>query len=56
LTQQRRNAGAASQLEVLDAERTLCNAQQNSVAGQADLLKDFVSLQKSLGLGWRAPS
>jgi NodT family efflux transporter outer membrane factor (OMF) lipoprotein len=56
LTQQRRNAGAASQLEVLDAERTLCNAQQNSVAGQADLLKDFVSLQKSLGLGWRTAS
>jgi len=23
------------------------------VAAQAELLKDFVSLQKSLGLGWR---
>jgi hypothetical protein len=25
------------------------------VAGQAELLKDFVSLQKSLGIGWQAP-
>lgn len=54
LTQQRRNAGVASQIELLDAERTLYNVQQNAVGGQADLLKDFVSLQKSLGLGWRA--
>jgi multidrug efflux system outer membrane protein len=56
LTQQRRNAGAASQIDLLDAERTLYNVQQNSIGGQADLLKDFVSLQKSLGLGWRTPS
>jgi hypothetical protein len=27
--------------------------QQNRISGDADLLKDFVSLQKSLGLGWQ---
>ena len=53
LMQQRRTAGTASQLDLLDAERTLHDIEQNTIAGQAELLKDFVSLQKSLGLGWQ---
>lgn len=54
LTQQRRNAGASSLIDLQDAERALYNAQQSTLDGQADLLKDYVSLQKSLGLGWKA--
>jgi multidrug efflux system outer membrane protein len=54
--QQRRTAGAASQIDLLDSQRTSNNVQQNTIAGQADLLKDFVSLQKSLGLGWKMQS
>jgi outer membrane protein TolC len=49
---QRYGAGASSLIDLLDTEREQFSAQQNLVEGQADLLKDFVSLQKSLGLGW----
>jgi len=53
LQQQRYRAGTASMLEWLDVERTRVATQQNRISGDADLLKDFVSLQKSLGLGWQ---
>jgi len=53
LQQQRYRAGTASMLEWLDVERTRVVAQQSRISGDADLLKDFVSLQKSLGLGWQ---
>lgn len=53
LQQQRYRAGTASMLEWLDVERTRVAAQQNRISGDADLLKDYVSLQKSLGLGWQ---
>jgi len=53
LTQQRYRAGTTSALEWLDAERTRFTAEQNRIAGDADLVKDFVALQKSLGLGWQ---
>ncbi|MDB5780709.1 efflux transporter outer membrane subunit [Caballeronia mineralivorans] len=53
LMRQRYTAGASSLIDLLDTQRTQFSAQQNVVAGQAELLKDFVSLQKSLGLGWR---
>ncbi|MEX3948940.1 efflux transporter outer membrane subunit [Paraburkholderia sp. EG287B] len=53
LMRQRYRAGASSLVDLLDTQRTEFAAQQNVVSGQADLLKDFVSLQKSLGLGWR---
>ncbi|MEA3122495.1 MAG: hypothetical protein QOH33_2073, partial [Paraburkholderia sp.] len=33
---------------------TQFSARQDVVAGQAELLKDFVLIQKSLGLGWRS--
>ena len=53
LMHQRYEAGASSLIDLLDTQRAQFSAQQNLVAGQADLLKDFVSLQKSLGLGWK---
>lgn len=56
LMQQRRSAGTASLIDLLDAERALCDVQQNTIEGQAELIRDFVSLQKSLGLGWRDAS
>lgn len=56
LMQQRRIAGTASEIDLLDAQRALYSAQQNAIQGEADLLKDFVSLQKSLGLGWQVTS
>jgi len=53
LTRQRYAAGTASLIDLLDAQRVEYSAQQDVVSGQAALLEDFVSLQKSLGLGWR---
>jgi NodT family efflux transporter outer membrane factor (OMF) lipoprotein len=53
LTRQRYRAGTSSALDWLDAERTRFSAQQNRIAGDADLIKDYVALQKSLGLGWK---
>jgi NodT family efflux transporter outer membrane factor (OMF) lipoprotein len=55
LTQQRYRAGTSSALDWLDAERTRFSAEQNRIAGDADLIKDYVALQKSLGLGWQPP-
>lgn len=54
LTRERYRAGTASTLDWLDAERTRFDAEQNRVAGDAQLLKDFVSLHKALGLGWQS--
>ena len=54
LEQQRRQAGVVGQLDLLDARRNDIDAQLKSLDGQATLLKDFVALQKSLGLGWQA--
>ncbi|QGZ63454.1 efflux transporter outer membrane subunit [Paraburkholderia acidisoli] len=53
LMRQRYRAGASSLVDLLDTQRAEFVAQQDVVSGQAELLKDFVSLQKSLGLGWR---
>ncbi len=52
LTRQRYTAGVALLIDLLDAQRTQFAAQQDVVAAQADMLKDFEALQKSLGLGW----
>ena len=54
LVRARYAAGASSMIDLLDAQRTEYAAQQDVVSGQASLLDDFVSLQKSLGLGWRS--
>ncbi|WP_416760889.1 efflux transporter outer membrane subunit [Roseateles sp. So40a] len=56
LARQRRAAGAASQIDLLDARRRDIDARLKSLDGEAELLKDFVALQKSLGLGWADPS
>jgi len=56
LMRQRYRAGASSLVDLLDTQRVEFSAQQDVVAGQAELLNDFVSLQKSLGLGWQHPS
>jgi NodT family efflux transporter outer membrane factor (OMF) lipoprotein len=53
LVQQRYSAGVSTLIDLLDTQRTRFSAQQDVVAGQAELLKDFVLIQKSLGLGWR---
>jgi len=53
LMRQRYAAGVATLIDLLDTQRQEFTAQQNVVAGQAELLKDFVSLQKSLGMGWQ---
>lgn len=54
LTRERYRAGTASTLDWLDAERTRFDAEQNRIGGDAQLLKDFVSLHKALGLGWQS--
>ncbi len=54
LTEMRYRAGTSSALDWLDAERTRFSAEQDRVAGEADLIKDYVALQKSLGLGWQS--
>ena len=56
LTRQRYRAGTASTLDWLDAERTRFSAEQDRIAGDAQLLKAFVTLQKALGLGWQVGS
>lgn len=56
LQQQRYRAGTASMLEWLDVERTRVVAQQDRISGDATLLRDYVSLQKALGLGWTPAS
>lgn len=53
LTRQRYRAGTTTLIDLLDTQRSEFAAQQDVVAGQAELLDDFVSLQKSLGLGWK---
>lgn len=56
LIQQRHAAGVATAIDLLDTERTQFSAQQDVIAGRAELLKDFVLIQKSLGLGWQSQS
>ena len=56
LARQRRDAGAASQVDLLDARRLDTDARLKSLDSEAELLKDFVALQKSLGLGWAPPA
>ena len=56
LTEQRYRAGTTSALDWLDAERTRFSAEQNRIAADAQLIKDYISLQKSLGLGWQPPA
>ena len=54
LSEQRYRAGTTSALDWLDAERTRFTAEQNRISGDAELVTDYIALQKSLGLGWQA--
>jgi len=52
LVQRRYQGGAASLIDVLDAQRQQILTRQALAEGQARLTNDYVALQKSLGLGW----
>jgi len=56
LMQQRYRAGAATLIDMLDAERQRVSAQQSLSQAVAGLTNDYVALQKALGLGWRTPT
>jgi NodT family efflux transporter outer membrane factor (OMF) lipoprotein len=52
LAAQRYREGAASSLETLDADRQRLMADDQLNSAEADLSRDYVALQKSLGLAW----
>ena len=52
LTGLRVAGGTATSLDVLEAERARLQAETNVTGARASVTQDFVSLQKSLGLGW----
>lgn len=56
LTRRRYQAGTASLIDVLDAQRQQNQARQALAQDQAQLTTDYVALQKSLGLGWGTAS
>lgn len=53
LMAQRREAGAASQIDLLDVQRQRLQAQDAAAQAQLQLLLRYVALHKSLGLGWQ---
>ncbi|QHI98866.1 efflux transporter outer membrane subunit [Xylophilus rhododendri] len=55
LAQLRWRGGTISQLDALDAERQRLQAEDGLTQGATALLTQYVSLQKSLGLGWSEP-
>ncbi|MEE1920975.1 efflux transporter outer membrane subunit [Pseudomonas sp. 148P] len=54
ISEQRYRGGSRSALDWLDAERTRNEAEQQRITGEAELLASYVTLQKSLGLGWQS--
>ena len=54
--QQRFRAGTATLIDTLDVERQRVAAEQQLSVATAGLTTDYVALQKSLGLGWSAPT
>lgn len=55
LTRERFAAGTASLIDSLDTERERRSAEDQLVSAKSDLMVAYVTLQKSLGLGWGAP-
>ena len=55
LTRLRYSGGTASTIDVLDTERQRLQAEGDLASAQAALTLDFISLEKSLGLGWQEP-
>nr|WP_087573510.1 efflux transporter outer membrane subunit [Sphingomonas sp. CDS-1] len=53
LMRQRFEAGAATRIQLLDAERQSLSAAQTLSQGTAAMTADYIALQKALGLGWR---
>ncbi|WP_164271683.1 efflux transporter outer membrane subunit [Stenotrophomonas sp. B1-1] len=53
LMTQRRQAGATSQIDLLDVQRQRLQAQDGAAQARLQLLVRYVALQKSLGLGWQ---
>lgn len=52
LTDLRVQGGAATTIDILDAENRRVQAKSGLEQAQAQLTEDYVALQKSLGLGW----
>jgi NodT family efflux transporter outer membrane factor (OMF) lipoprotein len=52
LASQLQTAGALSVIDQLDTERTRLSAEEDLLRSKAALAEGFISLQKSLGLGW----
>lgn len=52
LAQRRYAGGTASQIDVLMADAQRIQVEQSLAQAQAELLRNYVALQKSLGLGW----
>jgi NodT family efflux transporter outer membrane factor (OMF) lipoprotein len=55
IVQHRYQGGAASLIDLLDAQRQQILARQALAEAQARLTNNYVALQKSLGLGWSEP-
>ncbi|BAI98624.1 membrane protein [Sphingobium sp. TA15] len=53
LVRQRFEAGTATRIQLLDAERQSLAAAQALTQGTAAMTADYIALQKALGLGWR---
>lgn len=49
-----RQAGVASGIDLADSDKSLSGSRQQALAASAQLLDDYVLLQKSLGLGWQS--
>jgi NodT family efflux transporter outer membrane factor (OMF) lipoprotein len=56
LTDLKMRGGTASTLDILDAERRRVDAETSLEEAKIQLTQDFVSLEKSLGLGWQDPA
>ncbi|WP_404477195.1 efflux transporter outer membrane subunit [Novosphingobium sp. BL-52-GroH] len=53
LVRQRFDAGVATRIQLLDAERQTIAAAQSVSQANAAMTADFIALQKALGLGWQ---
>jgi len=52
LMRERFDAGTATRMEMLDAERQKISADQTLIQTKAQMTTDFIALEKALGLGW----
>jgi NodT family efflux transporter outer membrane factor (OMF) lipoprotein len=53
LARDRYRGGTIGLTDLLDTERTRYQAEEALAQGQAEMTRDYIALQKSLGLGWR---